>query len=106
MRATKYNRSQIMSQAWAMYRTKFYGYTFTEALKMAWHYAKEEVARLEAVEARKAAQAAADAQREASRVETKRNKFYQSFGNTMAKQYRNVTNGRNDWLVFYGRRYY
>ena len=106
MRATKYNRTQIMSQAWAMYRNKFYGYTFAEALKMAWHYAKEEVARLEAVEARKAAQAAADAQREASRVETKQDKFYKSFGKTMAKQYRNVTNGRNDWRVSYGRRYY
>ena len=33
MRATKYNRSQIMSQAWAMYRNKFYRYTFAEALK-------------------------------------------------------------------------
>lgn len=106
MKATKYNRSQIMSQAWAMCRNKFYGYTFTEALKMAWHYAKEEVAGLEAVEARKEAQAAADAQREASRVETKQDKFYKSFGKTMAKQYRNVTNGRNDWRVSYGRRYY
>ena len=107
MRATTYNRSEIMRQAWTMFRSKFYGYsTFAEALKMAWHYAKEEAARIKQVEARKAALAAADAARQAAKVETKQDKFYKEFGKTMAKQYRNVTFGKNDWRVSYGRRYY
>ena len=107
MRATTYNRSEIMRQAWTMFRSKFYGYhTFAEALKMAWHYAKEEVARIKQVESRKAEQAAADAARKAAKVETKQDKFYKEFGKTMAKQYRNVTFGKNDWRVSYGRRYY
>ena len=96
MRATTYNRSEIMRQAWTMFRSKFYGYrTFTEALKMAWYYAKEEVARIKQVEARKAA-----------KVETKQDKFYKEFGKTMANRYRNVTFGKNDWRVSYGNRYY
>lgn len=96
MRATTYNRSEIMRQAWTMFRSKFYGYsTFAEALKMAWHYAKKEVARIKQVEARKA-----------DKVETKQDKFYKEFGRTMANRYRNVTMGKNDWRVSYGRRYY
>lgn len=107
MKATSYNKSEIMRQAWTMFRSKFYGYsTFAEALKMAWHYAKEEVARMKQVEARKAEQAAADEARKAAKVETKQDKFYKEFGKTMAKQYRNVTFGKNDWRVSYGRRYY
>ena len=107
MKATSYNKSEIMRQAWTMFRSKFYGYsTFAEALKMAWLYAKEEVARMKQVEARKAEQAAADAARKAAKVETKQDKFYKEFGKTMAKQYRNVTFGKNDWRVSYGRRYY
>ena len=107
MRATTYNKSEIMRQAWSMYRSSFYGYrTFSEALKMAWHYAKQEVARIKQVEARKAAQEAADAARMAAQVETKQDKFYKEFGKTMANRYRNVTNGKNDWRVSYGRRYY
>ena len=106
MKATSYNKSEIMSQAWAMYRNKFFGYTFAQALKMAWHYAKEEVARKQQVEARKAEQAAAQAARQAAKVETKQDKFYKEFGKTMANRYRNVTFGKNDWRVSYGRRYY
>ena len=107
MKATSYNKSEIMKQAWMMFRSKFYGYrTFAEALKMAWHYAKEEVARIKQVEARNAEQAAADAARQAAKEETKQDKFYKEFGKTMAKQYRNVTFGKNDWRVSYGRRYY
>ena len=106
MRATKYNKSEIMKQAWMMYRNKFYGYTFAQALRMAWHYAKQEVARLEAVEARKAQQAAEQAEREANKVETKRDRFYKSFNKTIAREYKNVTFGCNDWRVSYGRRYY
>ena len=106
MRATSYNKSQIMKQAWTMFRNKFYGFTFAEALKMAWYYAKQEVARINQVEARKSEQAAADAARKAAKVETKQDKFYKVFGKTMAKQYRNVTFGKNDWRVSYGRRYY
>ena len=107
MTATTYNKSQIMKQAWTMFRSKFYGYrTFAEALKMAWHYAKEEVARIKQVEARKAEQAAADAARKAAKVETKQDKFYKEFGKQMANRYRNVTFGKNDWRVSYGRRYY
>ena len=107
MKATSYNKSEIMRQAWTMFRSKFYGYsTFAEALKMAWHYAKEEVARIKQVEARKAEQAAADAARQSAKGETKQDKFYKEFGKTMANRYRNVTMGKNDWRVSYGRRYY
>lgn len=106
MRTTTYNRSVIMRQAWTMFRSKFYGHrTFAEALKMAWYYAKEEVARIKQVEARKAEQAAANAARKAVKVETKQDKFYKEFGKTMANRYRNVTMGKNDWCVSYGRRY-
>ena len=36
MKATSYNKSEIMKQAWMMFQNKFYGYrTFGEALKMA-----------------------------------------------------------------------
>ena len=107
MKATSYNKSEIMKQAWMMFQNKFFGFTsFGEALKRAWHYAKQEVARIKQVEARKASQAAADAARKAVKVETKQDKFYKEFGKTMAKQYRNVTFGKNDWCVSYGRRYY
>ena len=107
MRATTYNKSEIMRQAWTMFRSKFYGYsTFAEALKMAWYYAKQEAARIAQVEARKAAQAAADEARKAAQVETKKDKFYKEFGKSLSSQYRNVTNGKNDWRVSYGRRYY
>ena len=107
MRATRFNKSQIMKQAWMMFQNKFFGFTsFGEALKMAWNYAKRDVAVKEQAEARKAAQAAADAQREASKVETKQDKFYNRFGKTIARQYRNVTFGKNDYQVSYGRRYY
>ena len=106
MRATAYNKSEIMRQAWSMFRNKFYGFTFAEALKMAWHYAKQEVARIKQVEARKAAQAAADAVRQAAKVETKQDKFYKEFSRAMANRYRNVTNGKNDWRVSYGCRHY
>ena len=106
MRATKYNKSEIMKQAWMMFRNKFFGYTFAQALKMAWHYAKEEVARQEMIEARKAQQAAEQTAREAAKVETKKDKFYKSFNKTIAREYKNVTFGKNDWRVSYGRRYY
>ena len=106
MRATKYNKSEIMKQAWSMYRNTFFHYTFSQALRMAWHYAKEEVARQEAVEARKAQQVAEQAAREAAKIETKQDKFYKSFNKTIAREYKNVTFGKNDWRVSYGRRYY
>ena len=106
MRATKFNRSEIMKQAWMMFRNKFFGYTFAQALRMAWHYAKEEVARQEAVEARKAQQAAEQAAHAAAKTETKKDRFYREFNKTIAREYRNVTFGKNDWRVSYGRRYY
>lgn len=106
MKATSYNKSEIMSQAWAMFRNKIYGYTFAEALKMAWYYAKQEVARIKKAEARKAEQAASYAARQAVHMETKQNKFYKNFGKTMSNRYRNVTFGKNDWSVSYGRRYF
>ena len=106
MRATRFNKSEIMKQAWSMYRNTFFHYTFSQALRMAWHYAKEEVARQEAVEARKAQQAAEQAVREAAKVETKKDRFYKSFNKTINREYKNVTMGRNDWRVSYGRRYY
>ena len=103
MAATKYNKSEIMKQAWMMYRNTLFHYTFSQALRMAWHYAKEEVARQEAVEARKAQQAAKAAQ---PKQETKKSSFYKSFNKTIAREYKNVTMGRNDWRVSYGRRYF
>ena len=106
MRTSTYNKSEIMKQAWSMYRNKFFGYTFSEALKMAWHYAKQDAERIAKAEARKAQQAADDAARESAKVETKRDRFYNSFGKTIAREYRNVTVGRNDWRVSYGHRYY
>ena len=89
-----------------MYSNKIFGYTFAEALKMAWHYAKQDAERIAKTEARKAQQAADDAARESAKVETKRDRFYKSFGKTIAREYRNVTFGKNDWRVAYGRRYY
>lgn len=107
MRATRYNRSEIMSQAWMMFHSSFYHFaTFGEALKTAWRYAKEKVAQHEAAEARKAQQAAEQAARAAAKVETKKDRFYREFNKTIAREYRNVTMGRNDWRVAYGRRYY
>ena len=103
MRAIKYNKSEIMKQAWSMYRNTFFHYTFSQALRMAWHYAKEEVARQEAIEARKAQQAAKAAQ---PKQETKKSSFYKSFNKTINREYKNVTMGRNDWRVSYGRRYF
>ena len=103
MAATKYNKSEIMKQAWMMYRNTLFHYTFSQALRMAWHYAKEEVARQEAVEARKAQQAAKAAQ---PKQETKKSSFYKSFNKTINREYKNVTMGRNDWRVSYGRRYF
>ena len=107
MKKSVYNRSEIMKQAWTMFRTRIYGYeTFAQALRMAWYYAKREAERLAQVEDRKAAMAAQIAEREAAKVETKQDKFYKEFGKTIAKQYRNVTVGKNDWRVSYGRRYF
>ena len=100
MRATKYNKSEMMKQAWMMFRNKFFGYTFAQALKMAWHYAKEEVARQEAIEARKAQQMAMASQ---PKPETKRDRFYKKFNREISAAYRNVRFGRNDWAVDYRR---
>lgn len=107
MKATTYNKSEIMKQAWMMFNSKFYNFsTFAEALKMSWNYAKQEVARMKQVEARKAEMAAKIAAREAAKVESKQDKFYKEFGKAMAKQYRHTTTGRNDWRVSYGKRYF
>jgi len=107
MRATRYNHSEIMSQAWMMFHSSFYHFaTFGEALKAAWRYAKEKVAQREAAETRKAQQSAEQAAREAAKVETKKDRFYKSFNKTIAREYKNVTFGKNDWRVSYGRRYY
>ena len=100
MRATKYNKSEIMKQAWSMYRNTFFHYTFSQALRMAWHYAKEEVARQEMIEARKAQQMAIASQ---SKPETKRDRFYKKFNREISAAYRNVRFGRNDWAVDYRR---
>ena len=100
MRATKYNKSEIMKQAWMMYRNTLFHYTFSQALRMAWHYAKEEVARQEAVEARKAQQMTMAAQ---PKPETKRDRFYKKFNREISAAYRNVRFGRNDWAVDYRR---
>lgn len=90
-----------------MFHSSFYHFaTFGEALKAAWRYAKEKVAQRETAEARKAQQVAEQAAREAAKVETKRDRFYKSFDKTIAREYKNVIMGRNDWRVSYGRRYY
>lgn len=106
MTSAKFNKSEIMKQAWMMYRNTFFHYTFSQALTMAWHYAKQEAERLAQVEAHKAAMAAEQAAREAAKVETKTDRFYKSSNKTIAREYKNVTMGRNDWRVSYGRRYY
>lgn len=107
MRATRFNRSEIMSQAWMMFQNKFYGFqTFGEALRRAWHYAKREAERLAQVEARKAAEAALLAERLAAKPQSKNEGFYNKFNKTIAREYKNVTFGKNDWRVSYGRRYY
>ena len=80
MRATTYNKSEIMKQAWMMFNNNFYHYTFAEALRMAWYYAKQEVARQKQVEARKAEMAAKISERKANKVETKQDKFYKHQG--------------------------
>lgn len=100
MRATRFNKSEIMKQAWSMYRNTFFHYTFSQALRMAWHYAKEEVARQEMIEARKAQQMAMAAQ---PKPETKRDRFYKKFNREISAAYRNVRFGRNDWAVDYRR---
>lgn len=92
MEASKFNKSEIMKQAWMMYRSKFYHYTFSQALKMAWYYAKREAERLAQVEARKVAY-----------VETSRDRFYKEFNRLNNAAYRNVRFGRNDWAVDYRR---
>ena len=99
MKATKYNKSEIMKQAWAMYRNSFYGYTFSQALSMAWYYAKQEAARLAKVEANKAAESSVAF----TKVETKRDRFYNDFRTRNNAAYRNVRFGRNDWAVDYRR---
>ena len=107
MRATTYNKSEIMRQAWSMYRSSFYDYnTFAEALKMAWYYAKQEAIRIAQVEARKAEELVAIETRKALQTETKKDKFYKEFGKSLSNQYRNVTFGKNDWRVSYTRRHY
>lgn len=103
MKASKFNKSEIMKQAWMMYRSKFYHYTFSQALKMAWYYAKCEAERLAQVEARKAEQAAAAEARKAAYVETSRDRFYKEFNRRTNAAYRNVRFGRNDWAVDYRR---
>lgn len=104
MKATKFNRSEIMKQAWNMYRTKLYGYeTFAQALRMAWYYAKQEAAIIAQREARMAEQAAKVAARQAAYVETKQDRFYKNFNRRNNTAYRNVRFGRNDWAVDYRR---
>lgn len=101
MRATRFNRSEIMSQAWMMFRTSIFGYkTFGQALQAAWHYAKEEVARKEAIEARIAAEAIKAMQ---PKAETKDDRYYRNFRTRNNAAYRNVRFGRNDWAVDYRR---
>ena len=101
MRATKYNKSEIMKQAWMMFRSSFYGFaSFGEALSTAWRYAKEEVARQEMIEARKAQQMVMASQ---PKPETKRDRFYKKFNREISAAYRNVRFGRNDWAVDYRR---
>lgn len=103
MKAVRYNKSEIMKQAWSMYRSKFYGYTFAQALKMAWHYAKQEAAIIAQREARMAEQVAKTAARQAAYVETKQDRFYKNFNRRNNAAYRNVRFGRNDWTVDYRR---
>ena len=106
MKKSTFNRSEIMKQAWILYRSTFFHYTFSQAMKMAWYYAKQEAERIAQKEARKAAEAAMLQQRQAEKQQSKEKSFYNRFGKTIAKQYRNVTFGKNDYCVSYGRRYY
>ena len=101
MRATKYDKSEIMKQAWMMFHSSFYDFkSFGEALSAAWRYTKEEVARKEAIEARLVAQAIKAMQ---PKVETKDDRYYCNFRTRNNAAYRNVRFGRNDWAVDYRR---
>ena len=75
-------------------------------MKMAWHYAKQEAERIAQTEVRMAAEAAILQQHQTENSQSKEKAFYNSFGKIIAKQYRNVTFGKNDYCVSYGRRYY
>lgn len=100
MKAAKFNKSEIMKQAWSMYRNTFFHYTFSQALRMAWYYAKQEAERIAKAEARKAEQAAKAAM---PKEETKRDRFYKNFNRRNNAAYRNVRFGRSDWAVDYRR---
>ena len=68
------NAHRIYNRSWSM--------TFSEALKEAWKRGKEAVEVLSA-ESKKAAKA----------------EFYKQFDKRLAREYKNVSFGRNDWKV-------
>lgn len=84
----RYNKSEIMKNAHRIYRCTF-NITFGQALKKAWKIAKDAVAYEEYSKARYA----------------NRSEAWKRQDEQLNRLYSNVTFGRNDWAVDYGRRY-
>lgn len=106
MKTKRFNLSAIMTEAWNMFKCTFFHYsTFADALKRAWYNAKQKLA---AEEAR--AKRMAETQRMAGEAKqapkSKRDEFYEKFDKQIACDYRNVTMGKNDWVVDYARNRY
>ena len=80
MKASKYNRSQVMSRAWYI-RKRSFNMTMSEALKESWKRIKEEVAMQEEAERRAAEYKAKHANRD-----------YRNY-----RSYYGSAMGRNDW---------
>ena len=80
MKASKYNRSQVMSRAWYI-RKRSFNISMSEALKEAWKRIKNEVAMQEAFEKRMAESKAKTAKRDKENYHN----------------YKGCTMGRNDW---------
>lgn len=89
MEATSYNKSEIMSNAHRIYN-RSWNMTFSDALKQAWKIAKEN-------------KAMEDAAVKASAERVSKNSFYNRFDKKVARRYKNVTFGKNDWAADYRR---
>lgn len=87
--ATRYNKSEIMRNAHRIYNSSW-NMTFSDALRQAWKRAKEMKEMAEAAE-------------KAAKERALKNDFYSKFDKKIARQYKNVTFGKNDWAADYRR---
>lgn len=81
----KYNKSQIMRTAHHI-RNSRWNMTFGEALKESWKRAKGMAS-------------AQDTETKRLNDKTKKDGFYARFDKKLAREYRNVRFGRNDWAM-------